>query len=73
MSGKTIIEQSFDLACRMNSDIWLPANGGKEEPFISRSGIRLLYVYNPFLQKHAYMRLDRDEVISDQEAMSLMG
>lgn len=62
----------FDAACERGDDIWLPANGGSETEFVSRSGVRLLYCYNPALRRHAYVRLDSDMVVTDAEAWALM-
>jgi hypothetical protein len=46
---------------------WFPANGGTEVPFISRSGVRLLYVWQPATGKHAYLNMDTDLLIPDAE------
>jgi len=62
----------FAMACEANKDIWLPACGGYEEPFISRSGVKLLYCFNPKKGKHAYLRMDSDMIISDEEAQFLL-
>jgi hypothetical protein len=34
---------SYRLAVSAKADLWLPANGGTEEPFTTRNGVRLLY------------------------------
>lgn len=65
--------QNFADALAAQADRWLPANGGTEEPFVSRSGRRLLYCYNPALGKHAYMDLDNDIILTDSDAQHLMG
>lgn len=52
----------------MNKDEWLPASGGTETPFTARSGTRLLYCWNPKLKKHAYLNLDTDTILTDEEA-----
>lgn len=46
---------------------WYPANGGTERPFMSRSGVKLLYVYQPSTGKHAYLNCDTDIIIPDDE------
>jgi hypothetical protein len=58
------------LMCRNGSkqDVWIAACGGTETPFMSRSGKRLLYCYNPGLQKHAYLDLGTDIILTDEEA-----
>jgi len=47
---------------------WVPANGGTETPFISRSGRRLLYCWQPRSGRHAYLDLGTDLILSDEEA-----
>lgn len=63
----------FNMAVAGNADRWVPANGGTETPFNSRSGKRLLYCFNPGLQKHAYVDCATDIVLSDEEAMQALG
>jgi hypothetical protein len=49
-------------------DDWQIACGGTETPFVSRSGKRLLYVWQPSTGNHAYLDLDRDIVLTQEEA-----
>ena len=49
-------------------DNWVPACGGTELPFKSRSGKRLQYVWQPSTGQHAYLDLDSDIILSDEEA-----
>lgn len=58
----------FDAACADSLDCWVPANGGTEEPFKSRGGKRLQYVFNPATGRHAYLDLDSDIILTDEEA-----
>jgi hypothetical protein len=51
---------------------WYPASGGQEAPFISRSGKRLLYVWQPSTGKHAYLDCDSDIILSDSEAANYL-
>lgn len=51
---------------------WVPASGGTETPFVSRSGARLLYCYQPRSGKHAYLDLGTDLILSDSEAANLL-
>jgi hypothetical protein len=66
----------FDTATlkswRVLVDEWLPACGGMEKPFISRSGIRLLYCWNPASGKHAYLNCDTDIILTDEEARAAL-
>jgi transposase len=56
-------------AKRLNG-AWHPACGGK---FISRGGHRLLYCWQPSSGRHAYINLDTDIVLTDDEARALLG
>jgi hypothetical protein len=47
---------------------WFPACNGTETPFLSRSGKRLLYVYQPSTGNHAYIDMGTDMVLTDEEA-----
>lgn len=49
-------------------DSWVPACGGTETPFISRSGRRLLYVYQKSSGRHAYLDCETDMILTDDEA-----
>lgn len=50
------------------NDNWIPACGGTEVPFKSRSGKRLQYVWQPSTGQHAYLDLGSDLILSDEEA-----
>jgi hypothetical protein len=63
----------FNKMCEQRVDRWLPACGGTEQPFRSRSGVMLLYCYNPALGRHAWLNVGTDMVLPDDEAMALMG
>ena len=52
---------------------WVPACGGTEQPFTTRRGFRLLYCWQPTTGKHAYINLDTDIALTDEEAMSALG
>jgi len=47
---------------------WYPACGGTEVPFYTRGGRRLLYCYQPTTGNHAYLDLDTDLILSNEEA-----
>jgi hypothetical protein len=63
----------FTMAVAGNKDTWVPACGGTEQPFRARSGTRLLYCYNPQRHQHAYLNVDCDVIISDEEANLHLG
>jgi hypothetical protein len=52
---------------------WIPACGGTEVPFFTRSGRRLLYVWQPSTGKHAYLDCNSDLILSDEEAQLILG
>lgn len=52
---------------------WIPANGGTEAPFITRSGYRLLYVWNTYNGDHAYLNCETDLILSTEEATMILG
>lgn len=47
---------------------WEVACGGTEQPFTTRTGRRLLYVWQPSTGRHAYLDLSTDIILSDEEA-----
>ena len=51
---------------------WYPANGGTEKPFVSRSGRRLLYCWQPSTGKHAYLDCDTDIILDDELAATYL-
>lgn len=52
---------------------WVPANGGTETPFTTRSGRRLLYVWDTRSGRHAYLDCQTDLVLTDEEAGLALG
>ncbi|NQV82383.1 MAG: hypothetical protein HQ494_01070 [Rhodospirillales bacterium] len=46
---------------------WVGASGGTESSFTSRSGIRMLYCWNPTTRQHAYLNLDTDIIMTQPE------
>jgi hypothetical protein len=63
-----IAMEKKQLAENRLNDNWLPACGGTEVPFKSRSGKRLQYVWQPSTGHHAYLDVDSDIILSDEEA-----
>ena len=56
----------FNTAVAGRLDVWVPACGGRETPFLIE-GQRLLYCFNPALGRHAYYSLDQDLVLERDE------
>ena len=51
---------------------WFPACDGTEQPFITRTGMRLLYCYQPTTGRHAYLNLNTDIILTDAEAQAAL-
>jgi len=51
---------------------WVPACGGLETEFRSRGGHRLLYCWQPSSGRHAYINLDTDIALTDDEARATL-
>jgi hypothetical protein len=51
---------------------WIPACGGTEQPFTSRSGRRLLYCWQQSTGRHAYLDCGSDLILSDEEARNAL-
>lgn len=63
----------YQCAKMSNADRWVPACGGTEQQFKTRTGKTLLYCWNPLLHKHAYLDVDSDIILADREAAAAMG
>jgi hypothetical protein len=57
-----------ERAYKASQGNWYPASGGTETPFITRNRYRLLYCWQPSTGRHAYLNLDTDLILSDEEA-----
>jgi hypothetical protein len=57
----------------INRDSWVPACGGTEVPFPTRSGRTLLYCWNAATGQHAYLDVGTDLILSDEEAWLALG
>ena len=51
---------------------WVPACGGTETPFRSRSGKVLLYCWQKSTGRHAYLDCGTDIILSDEEASAAL-
>lgn len=61
-------QKAFYHVVEKQLDQWVPACGGTETAFTARSGARLIYLYNPVQGKHAYLNVDQDIILTDEEA-----
>lgn len=69
----TAFERLQEMDKRREQGNWFPACGGTEVPFTTRTGMRLLYVWQPSTGRHAYLNLDTDIILSDDEAQAALG
>ena len=53
-------------------DNWVPANGGTETPFVTRTGIKLQYMWNTANGDHAYYSFASDMFLTDAEAAEVL-
>jgi hypothetical protein len=67
-----VLYEAGSAKLRSNQGNWYPANGGTETPFVSRSGRRLLYVYQPNTGQHAYLDCEVDIILSDEQAAAYL-
>lgn len=66
-------KQAMDTAeKRRAQSYWLPASGGTEKPFTTKTGHRVQYMWQPLTGKHAYLNLDNDVFIKDED-LNLFG
>lgn len=56
------------VIARREQGNWYPACGGTEQVFTSRSGHRLLYCWQPSTGRHAYINVETDIILSEDEA-----
>ena len=68
MENKTVPEILAERQAKREQGNWYPANGGTEVAFVTRTGYRLLYCWQPSTGRHAYLNLDTDIILSDSEA-----
>lgn len=70
---KNIAEILAERQKKAEQGPWVPGCGGTEKPFISRSGKRLQYMYQPSTGQHAYLDLGSDIFLTDEEAQIALG
>ena len=60
-------------ASMVDPDRWIPACGGTETAFNTRTGRRLLYCWNPGTGQHAYLDVQTDIILTTEEAQQALG
>lgn len=66
---KSVAEMLDDQRRKAEQGNWVPASGGSEKPFYTRSGRRLQYLWQPSTGRHAYIDVDTDMLLSDEDAL----
>ncbi|NOS67793.1 MAG: hypothetical protein HOO67_05530 [Candidatus Peribacteraceae bacterium] len=64
----TLVEKLAAKQARDEQGSWVPACGGTERPFPSRSGRTLLYCWQPSTGRHAYLDCGTDTILTQEEA-----
>jgi hypothetical protein len=57
----------------VDTDHWIPACGGTEMPFETRTGRVLQYLWNPGTGEHAYIDVRTDIILTNEEAQIALG
>jgi len=71
-TNKTLAEELDARQARAEQGAWIPACGGSEVPFNTRTGRRLLYCWQPTTGRHAYLDCGTDLILSDEEAIAAL-
>jgi len=50
-----------------DTEPWVIATGGNSVPFVSRNGKKYLLIWNPKLRQNAYLEVESDVIITDDE------
>jgi hypothetical protein len=70
---KTVAERLAERDRQREQGPWLPACGGTETPFLTRTGRKLLYCWQPSTGRHAYLDMGTDMFLSDEDAEYALG
>ena len=71
--AKTVMELLIESDKRKADGNWIPACGGTEKPFMTRTGFRLQYLWQPSTGRHAYINLDTDMLLTDEQVREILG
>lgn len=71
--AETVVELLKARDTKAANGPWLPASGGTETPFWTRSRRQLLYCYQPSTGTHAYCDVSTDMILTDEEAGFALG
>lgn len=65
--------RAIDVTNRAAQGNWVPACGGTEQPFRTRTGRRVQYCWQPSTGRHAYLDCDTDIILTQSEADMALG
>ena len=69
----TVAEMLNQRQAKAEQGNWVPACGGTETPFTTRSGRILLYCWQPSTGRHAYLDTQTDLILTNEEAEFALG
>lgn len=69
-NGNVVYTDEYKKALDSNADVYVPACGGLEKPFM-KDGVWYLYVWNPRTCHHAYLNTQTDMLLTDDEAVEV--
>lgn len=72
-TATTLVEMLNARDAKAAQGSWVPASGGTETPFLSRSGRTLLYCWQQTTGRHAYLDCGTDLILTDEEATLCLG
>lgn len=67
---KSVSELLDEREVKARQGHWVPACANTEVPFITRTGHKVLYMWQPSTGRHAYLNLITDIFIDDSELAS---
>lgn len=68
----TLVELLDASDARKAQGPWVPASNGTEVPFKTRTGVTLLYCWQPSTGRHAYLDCGTDIILTDDEASACL-
>ena len=71
--SKSVVDLLTASEQRRAQGPWVPACGGTEQPFVTRTGYRIQYMWQPSTGRHAYLNLDTDVIVDDSSLSVVLG
>lgn len=67
-----VIKKLEERQAKLEQGNWYPACGGTEVP-VKKGHYTYLYCWQPSTGKHAYLCLETDMILSDEQALNIFG